>query len=239
MKRIHLTTVLSIVAFAFAAFLFSSCMHSVAGNGIVVAKKAEVNSFSKIKIGGAFEVSLKQGTDPSLTIEADENLHELIETKVEGSTLVVKLKEHVRKAEKLQLNITFSTLDEIDIAGAVSLWCENQIEVPSLEIECSGAAELDLDLVAESLELEMSGGSETTLTGKVATVEADVSGAGEIDAYKMETQSFSLDVSGAGDAKVNVTKSLKVNISGAGSVRYKGNPEIEKSIAGAGSVKPA
>jgi hypothetical protein len=64
------------------------------------------------------------------------------------------------------------------------------------------------------------------------------SGASELNAENLETESTTLEISGAGDASVFVNSSLDINVSGAASVKYKGNPEtINQSSSGAGSIR--
>ena len=84
--------------------------------------------------------------------------------------------------------------------------------------------------------MEMSGASETTLRGKAENFDIELSGASDLQAEKLKTKHTSVDISGAGNAKVFAKKTLKVEVSGAGSVKYKGNPKITKDISGAGSV---
>jgi len=213
-------------------------MVGVKGNGNVQTEERPVTSFSKIKIGGAFEVLLRQGDKEEVEIEADENLLELIETSVSGNTLTVRNDKNIRKAETLRVYITYTELSKIDISGAVNLKSNSTITTEKLVVEASGAAEIDMEVDVNKLVMDMSGATETHLSGIAKVVKIEISGAGELNALDLETEIFSLDGSGATEAEVNVAKELNVDISGAGSVRYKGNPDVSKDISGAGSVKP-
>jgi hypothetical protein len=66
----------------------------------------------------------------------------------------------------------------------------------------------------------------------------DLSGASDIFAYDLVSESYDLEISGAGNAQINVSKRIHAEISGAGSVKYKGSPtEVDQSVSGAGSIK--
>ncbi|MGB0882274.1 MAG: head GIN domain-containing protein [Vicingaceae bacterium] len=228
-KRIFLGIVIAIT--------LNSCMNTIDGNGNVVNEKRTVSTFSKIDISGGFEVLLNQGNSEKVELEVDENLIELIETKVKGNTLYISSEEPIGNAESLKIFITVVDVEDIDASGAIELKNKGTYQAENLEIDISGAADIDLDVDVENLTMDMSGASETTLAGTSNNFEIKISGAGELDAKKMKARNTSIDISGAGSAIVNVKKKLKVDVSGAGSVQYKGNPKIEKSISGAGSIK--
>lgn len=218
------------------ALTLNSCMNTIDGNGNVVNEKRALSSFNKIDISGGFEVLLNQGNKEKLELEIDENLVELIETKVKGNTLYISSKEPIGDAESLKIYITVVDVEDINASGAIELKNKGTYQSENLEIDVSGAADIDLDLEVENLTMDMSGASETTLSGSANNFDIEISGAGELDAKKMKTRNTSIDISGAGSAIVFAKKTLKVEVSGAGSVQYKGNPKIEKSISGAGSV---
>lgn len=227
-KRIFLGIVIAIT--------LNSCMNTIDGNGNVVNEKRTVSSFSKIDISGGFEVLLNQGNSEKVELEVDENLIELIETKVKGNTLYISSEEPIGNAESLKIYITVVDVEDIDASGAIELKNKGTYKSDNLEIDISGAADIDLNLEVENLVMDMSGASETTLTGAADNLEIEISGAGDLDAKKMKTKTTEIDISGAGSAIVNVKKKLKVEVSGAGSVQYKGNPKVDESISGAGSV---
>jgi len=218
------------------AFTLNSCINTIDGNGDVQNEKRAVTSFNKIDISGGFEVLINQGNKEKVEIEADENLINLIETEVKKNTLYISSKEPIGSAESLKLYITTVNLNDIGASGAINLTNKGTYKSENLEIEISGAADIDLNLEVENLVMDMSGASETTLTGSANNLDIEISGAGDLDAKKLKTKNTNINISGAGSAIVNVKKKLKVDVSGAGSVQYKGNPKIEESISGAGSV---
>jgi len=228
-KRIFLLIVI--------AFALNSCINTIDGNGEVTKEQRSVSSFNKIDISGGYEVLINQGNEERLELEVDENLLEHIETKVKNNTLYISSDKPIGNASSLKLYITVVEVDDIDVSGAIELKNKGTYKAENLEIDVSGAADINLDLDVENLEMDMSGASETTLSGKANNFEIEISGAGELEAKKMKTRNTTIDISGAGNAIVHVKKSLNVSVSGAGSVRYKGNPKIKKDISGAGSIK--
>lgn len=239
MKRlIYLLPVIVFITFISASN--SACLYlseSVDGNGNVVKQEREVSAFHAIRVGGAFEVSLIQGDKESLVIEADENLMEHIKTEVSGHTLVVETEGNLRNYDRLKLYVTFRELDLIDISGAVNVYGDDNLTFGDLTIETSGATELTLQLEASSLSIGSSGASKINLSGHCQNASLESSGASELMAGDLETEKFSLNISGAGESTVFVTNTLDVSVSGASQVRYKGNPQtINQETSGAGSI---
>ena len=219
------------------ALTLNSCINTIDGNGEVVNEKRTVSSFSKIDISGNFEVILNQGDSEKLELEVDKNLLDLIKTEVKNNTLYISSKKSIGNAKSINLYITVVDVDEIEASGAIDLKNKGTYHSDNLEIDISGAADVDLDLDVENLTMEMSGASETTLSGIANNFDIEISGAGELQAKKLKTRNTTIDISGAGSAIVYAKKTLNIQVSGAGSLQYKGSPKVEKSISGAGSIK--
>lgn len=212
-------------------------LDGIKGDGNVVKEERSVKSFDAIDISGAFDVYLTQGGSESLVVEADENLMEIIVTEVVNGTLKIYNKKGIRKAEELNIYLTFKDLESMEISGAVEIRGENRFDLDELQIEGSGASEIELSLKAELLEADFSGASEMDLSGYCKEMKLDVSGASELNAVDLEVEVLRMDVSGASEARVFVTQELHIDASGASSVRYKGSPKVYKHSSGASSVK--
>jgi len=207
------------------------------GNGKVKKETRDIKSFDAIKIGGAFEVHLTQGDRESLVVEADENLLKLITAEVKGGTLVVSTEKNIRNSKELNLYITFKDISKLDLSGAVEVKSEGMIKLDNLELEGSGASEVTLKLELDRLTADFSGASEINLSGSANTCDFDMSGASEVDAYGFTVKECTIELSGAGEARLNVTDNLKARVSGAGEIRYEGNPSVDSRVSGAGSIK--
>ena len=241
MKKIVLTQAM-LVAFMFfvGLSLTSSCMFAdgIKGNGNVLTEERSVSGFDAISVGGAFDVYLTQGSSEELKIEAESNLMEYIKTKVMGGTLYIETEENLKPTKSMKLHITFRDLKEIEASGACDMESVNTFKLDELELDVSGAAEVNFDLNLNRLEADFSGASDVELKGTAGEMEMDISGAGELDALELEAEKVKLDLSGAATAKVYAKTFLEVDVSGAATVKYKGNPQVDSEVSGAGSVKP-
>ena len=228
-----------LLSFIAAALILTSCDPGVQGNGKVKSEIRNVEAFSSVDISGGYEVHIAQTGESSLRIEADENLHQYIESHVEDGVLYVSSKRRIGRSKELDLYLTVDQLSSIESSGATELSSRGTIEGADLELDFSGAVEAELALIYDRIHGDFSGAAELNLSGEASEVMIDASGAVEVNALELKTQRFSLDVSGAGEAEVYVTEELNIDASGAVEVRYKGNPKtVNRDVSGAASIEP-
>ena len=236
--RVNLISALVLVFLITTSFA-SGCMigNGVRGNGNIVKEERSINAFDEVQISGAYTVYLIQGSKEKLVIEADENLMDLIITKVVDGKLKIYNREDFRNPQKLDIYLTFVEIDGLSASGAVEIEGKNKFVLNELSLEVSGAAEIFLDIELKELDAELSGASEFEIVGFAKEVDIEISGASELDASDFKVEEMQLEISGAADAKVFATEHLEINASGASSIKYRGNPSINQRVSGASSIR--
>lgn len=226
--------------FAGMSTLVSGCntIGGVHGDGNVLKETRKVSSFDGIDVSGAFDIIIRQGTAEEVTVESDANLLPLIRTEVVAGTLRIETRKPVSHPTVMKVYVTVKDLKNIDVSGAVNIDTDGRLTVSELGIDASGASEAKMELAVQLLRLDCSGASKMKFNGSATEVKMDLSGASEIFAYDLLSDSYDIEISGAGNAQVNVSKRIRAEISGAGSVKYKGSPaEVDQSVSGAGSIR--
>jgi len=207
--------------------------------GNFIKEERNVGNFTKLDIGGAFKVYLSKGDQEKLFVEADGDEIKEIITEVVGNKLKIYTdSDWDMNFHEMTIYVTYKDLDYIGFSGAVEVVGENVLTFTDLEMDVSGAAEIDLEMKADRFEAEFSGASEINFRGSCKTGYFELSGASEFDAEGLEFQDLNIEVSGASEAKVWATGTLKIDASGASDIRYKGNPKVTIDESGASSVKP-
>jgi hypothetical protein len=129
-------------------------------------------------------------------------------------------------------------LNTIDCSGASTLKSEGQLNFENLEIELSGASDLELNLKATKVKLRSSGASDAALEGTAENISIENTGASDVNAEELEAKKVEVSCSGAGVVTVNVKDDLKAKASGASEVFYKGSPSnVTKEVTGASEIK--
>lgn len=224
--------------FAVFALLITSCAGQI-GSGRVVSEQRQVSGFDTVVLSGSGEMTITQGAGEALTIEAEDNLISLIESKVTGKTLTIGGRPGaviITPRRPIKYALTVKDLRELDISGAAAVRAES-LGTDQLRVSLSGAGSIEISgLEATSLQASTSGAGGLKFVGTVSDQRVQLSGLGGYEAGDLRSQRAQVTISGAGGATVWATESLDVNISGAGSVRYYGSPSVNQEISGAGGV---
>lgn len=199
-------------------------------------------SFDRIKISHAIKVIITQADTESIAVSAsDEKYTDDVLTELNGSTLIIRSKGNNwtgRGNRQLKVYVSFKNLEGIEISGASDVVAVGPIKQPSVKVDLSGASTFKADIEVKTLALDMSGASKLVLMGTADVLRADCSGASDMEAFGLNVNTASLDVSGASDIEINVSTDIKAEASGASSIRYKGTATISNvKTSGASSIK--
>ena len=219
--------------------LLTACgLIGVRGSGNVISESRSVSNFSRVSLSGSGELIITQGGGESLTIEADDNLMQYLESEVRGDTLHLgsKRNTNVNPTRAIRYNLGIIELNSLNLSGSGRAEA-NSIDTDSLDIGVSGSGNVRINtLGADSLTVRISGSGEFELGGRVVDQEIRISGSGDYFARELESKTTKITVSGSGKATVWVIDSLDVNISGSGSVDYYGQPAINMLGSGSGNL---
>ena len=217
--------------------LFSCSSIAQKGSGNVIKKNVDVSNFDGIKIGGAYEVYLRQGDKEEVTIVADDNIMENIIVYVKDGELRIKHEQDIKNPTELKAYITVKYLKSIDISGACELEGKNTIVSKELTINASGASDLELAVRCTGLILETSGASELEISGDTKSLGIEASGASTIEAEDLTSEMAMVKGSGASTIKVFASGTLGAKASGASTIHYTCTGEVTINESGAGSIK--
>ena len=199
----------------------------------------EVKGFHGLDVTIACEMYIRQGDEESLRIEAGRSIFDKLDIEVRDSILYIET-DHDRDFDDwdVEVYLTVKSLKSIDIGGAVKLRTNGTLKGDRLELDVSGAADLDMRIEVDKLMADFGGAVNADLEGTARYVVMDMSGASNVEADDLISEAFYLEFSGFGKADVYAEKVLKVDMSGMGVVRYGGNPKKVKSqSSGLGIIK--
>ena len=173
------------ISFLFA-FLFLTTIavaqkkEKIKGSKIVTVSVKEIPTFENIEINDNFEVFLVKGEKASLEIEADDNLHEIINYEVAGGTLRVSSLREATGAKKFALRINYTsdlklitTKNESSIKALADLELENitvknydnsksflNVKANYFALILNDKAEAEINVKADNISLELSKNAE-------------------------------------------------------------------------------
>jgi hypothetical protein len=223
---------------------FTSCRFiegkRVRGNGELSTDQRSVGSFNAVESFGSFDVEVSTANESTITVEADENLQQYIQTYVDGGTLKIKTKNgySLRPRVHMRVIVTAPNFTSIVTNGSGNVNGQNKIvSSDDLKLEVNGSGNIDMEVEAEAVDSHIAGSGNISLRGTAKKAENSIHGSGNIRAGNLQTEENKVEIAGSGDVQVYATSSLDVNIMGSGGVNYKGSAAVNSHIAGSGSVK--
>jgi hypothetical protein len=254
MQNFKIFTFLLLVSFSLSSCLdmFTS---GVEGSGIVSKKAYNFSGFSKISIATGINAMVTIGKEESITVEADDNLLELIEVKVSGDELSVSLKKNVSNYKQLNVYITAKEIDGLTASSAANISVDSLIRTEKLVCRASSAAKINFsakadqieantsssgqinmdNLVAQTARFETSSGASISVTkGTTIDLFANASSGSRFSASGLESQNCDAQASSGSTMNVYVLKKLSADASSGGGVYYKGSPNVERMKTSSG-----
>jgi len=242
-KRTIMTTLTKIIVTTLLSILLLSCnfdvnFGSINGTGNVISAERNISeAFTTVKTSHGLDVYLTQGDDISLTVEADENLHDIIKTEVENGTLTITASENIGRAESKKIRLTFNDISKIKTTSGSDVYSTNTLIVDDLEINSTSGSDVDLSIDTETLRCKSTSGSQITLRGRTNSLNAKATSGSDINAEDLDARSSHVSATSGAGITVNTKKELYANASSGGDITYYGNPEkIEKSDGVSGHI---
>ncbi len=237
MKKIRIFQFTLLLAVIFYQGCILDYAQTIYGNGNVITKEREVEPFNKLKVSSGIDVYITQGDVETLKLEADENLHDVINTEVREGTLRIWTEYNIRKAEDKKVHLSYRDLSSIKISSAGDVYGTNRMKAGDLRLSLSSAGDLELELDAGSIDINISSSGDARLSGTTDVLEASLSSAGDLHAFELVAKKCKVNASSAGSARVNASEELDMSSSSAGDIHYKGDAKITRmSTSSAGSI---
>lgn len=211
----------------------------VDGDGPIVDEIISLSDFSGISLNLPIEVIVKQGDVQEVRVEGKQNIIDELERDIRNGVWEIETRDCVRDIGNMKIFITIPEIRELTIAGSGEIFGENVFIVQDVELRISGSGDMDLAMEGDDYEVTITGSGNIKLEGLADELDLKITGSGDVSAFNLDAARARIEITGSGNAEVQVQDELDVKISGSGDVRYKGNPNLDVSISGSGRVVDA
>ncbi len=190
-----MSTLIRVIITSIISILMLSCNFSmnlgegVDGNKNVVSVNRNISSeFSSVKVSQGLDLYITQSNDISLSIEADENLLDLIMTEVENDVLRIYTTENIRRAASKKIMLNISDISVIKATSGSDVYSTNTIEVDDLKLNTTSGADMKLDVNTQTLNCHSTSGSDIKITGTTDVLVASATSGSDIDARNLSSE---------------------------------------------------
>jgi len=218
---------------------FYSCK-KIVGKGDIIIENRTVTGYNSVSVAMEATVHVQVSQQYSMQVRAQENLMPYIETVVEGTRLVVKLKNNyvLGRHEEISVTIEAPAVSSLDVSGSGDIFVTRPLVSDNFVMTISGSGGIRVDTVSvTNLESMISGsGNIYVATGISSRSDVTISGSGTTDIIGVASDKVYANISGSGNIYCYAGSYLKAVISGSGNIYYLGTPTVDAQVSGSGSV---
>lgn len=151
MKKIVLFSLLALTATTYA-----QKREKVKGSKNVTVVQKDVQAFDHIEVEDNIEAYLVSGNAKPLEIEADDNLQDVIQAEVKGTTLRLYTSKEITSAKKIAIRVNYSSnLKNILTKHESVLYALTDLQIDSLTVKSIDYAKLYMNVKGKYVSLSM------------------------------------------------------------------------------------
>ncbi|QTE22787.1 head GIN domain-containing protein [Polaribacter cellanae] len=231
-----------IVAILFLATVFTSCgvdmFNRVNGNRNVTIEDRKVDeNFSGIKVSTGIDLYITQGNTNKVTVEADENLHDIIITEVNDGVLRIYSEKNIWKAKARKVHVTIQNLNLLKATSGSDVYGKGVIKTQEISIAATSGADIQIEVDAESVETASTSGSDINISGITTNHASSATSGSSIDAYELRSANVIAKATSGADINIFASDKIEAKATSGGDIDFKGNPKIvNKKSSSGGSI---
>jgi len=239
-----MTTISKFITALIASLLLVSCNFDfggfgVRGNGNVETAERVLNQdFSEIKVSRGMDVYLTQSDNVSLSVEADENLHDIIITEVKDGVLRISTEENISYSKSKKVMLSFKNVTKITATSGSDVYSTNTIVADNLELSTTSGSDMELDINTQVVDCSSTSGSDLRVSGTTNKLFASATSGSDIKAGNLKAKISEAKATSGADITLNTSEELYAKATSGADIKYYGNPEkVTKKDGVSGSVR--
>ena len=240
-----MSTLIKIIIATLLSFSLFSCNFDininsgVRGNGNVKIVERSLNQpFTSIKTTEGLDVYLTQGENISLSVEADENLQELIITEVVDGVLKIHTLKSIGSCKAKKVMVNFKDITEIKATSGSDVFSTNTIKANDLVLSTTSGSDMTLNVNTTNLICKSTSGSDLKISGKTNNLVVETTSGSDFKGENLVAQSADAKATSGSDITLNTENKLIAKATSGGDIKYYGNPKIiDQSSGSSGSIK--
>jgi hypothetical protein len=229
---------------AVAPVALTGCHARNEGGGPTVSRNYQVGNFQQIEVAGPYDVTVRTGSNASVSARGGERLLDRTTVEVEGDKLVIRPEHdgglfHVGFGTRgnASFTVTVPQLTAATISGSGDIHVD-RVAGQQFAGEVTGSGGLDIGTVdVQQVGLTVTGSGDLKAgTGKTQTGDYEISGSGGLDASSIQAQQIKASIQGSGNIKAHSSGTADISIMGSGDVDVSGGAKCNVNKTGSGSA---
>jgi len=229
-------TILKITALAVLFISTTSCMmNGISGNGNIETQKRNISEdFTGIKVSQGIDVYLTSNNSTKLTVEADENIIDLLRTEVNEGTLKIYFEKNVWRATSRKVYLSVPTLNSVATTSGAAVKFENTLKADKLSLRATSGSNIYAYVDVTDLQSKTTSGADIKIKGLAKNFEASATSGSDIKASDLKADYVTARVTSGADIKVYAVKEINAKATSGGDIKYNGNPKVVNKTKNSG-----
>ncbi|WP_299101413.1 DUF2807 domain-containing protein [uncultured Winogradskyella sp.] len=166
----------------------------IKGNRNVTLRQTYIDDFHSIVVEGDFSIEIVYNSKPSVNVEADDNLHDVIDFNVVDGVLTFIEKMRISSKKKLNITVNYADgLHTIETKGDGEIRSLTSMELEDVTLVTSDNSRAYLNIIARTFDYKSSGKSKTRLNLTADSTRIELSDNSKLDALiTSKTSNFDL-----------------------------------------------
>lgn len=149
MKKIYLLILCSLFI-----TISLSAQEKLKGNKDVITQEREISNFTSLIIKDDFKVFITESATNKISIETDENLQDVVKTRVSDNILEIFLAQPIARKKKLNIYLSLTdSIQYIEVFDKVKIIAENDIHAKDIKLIAHDKADITMNLIANNVVL--------------------------------------------------------------------------------------
>jgi len=164
--------------------LTAQTTEKIKGSREVTIKQTYVDEFNTISVGDEFQIDLIFNSKPSVSIEADDNLHEVIKFEVVDGVLSFQALKNITSKKALKITVNYANaLNRIEVRNSAEIRSLTSMELSTVQLSVLDKARAYLNIKATELDFKASGKSKVRLNITSEKTKIELSDDSKLDAF--------------------------------------------------------
>ncbi len=207
-------------------------------------RRIDLGSFEKMRVNGAFDVTVTTGGAPGATVIADRGVIGDIDLHAEGTTLTIRRSTMGRWSEQTQatatapvrIMVTTPRLIGLTVVGG-SRVTVSKLKGTRIDLAATGNGAIAAGSVqGDQLNVQLIGEGKVSVAGRVANARLLANGSGTIDAAGLDAGDLGVHLDGLGTISARARYTAQVSSTGLGTITVAGRPKCRVTASAGAPV---
>jgi hypothetical protein len=196
-----------------------------------------IGEFTELKVYDLIEVKMVK-SDENKVVITGKNTEDVVVINKNGKLKIRMTIEESFDGSNTSITLFYTTVDVLDVNEGAIISSEDVIKQYEIDLKAQEGGRIDINLDVKIANIKAVSGGIVKTNGVARSQKVSINTGGIYEGENLQTESTTVSIKAAGDAKVNASELVDIKIRAGGNVYIYGKPEtVNESRVFGGRVK--